>query len=277
MCDPMEASSGSSNCPTYALLIGINYVGTNYYLPGCENDILDMYKFLKNHGFTAFDILGDSEVFDGIHPCLSPTAMNIVGALGRMILWAAENPTGRIFIHYSGHGCFISELTAGSESDGHDECMVSSDIQLIPDDYLRSMLGRIPEGVTVFSLMDCCHSATILDLKYMMTTQDMTVETSRPALAATVIMLSGCTDAQTSLSALINNRWSGVMTKSFLMLMDFVEQSPHKRISPKHVWVYTNLFLRNFPQTPQLTSSVSDFDSKEIECSPNSFSIVNRD
>lgn len=75
-----------------------------------------------------------------------------------------------IFLHYSGHGCKIPD-DSGDEADGYDEALVPVDYQSVgvirDDDLYATIIKPLKEGVTLTSLMDCCHSGTVLDLPYM--------------------------------------------------------------------------------------------------------------
>ena len=56
------------------------------------------------------------------------------------------------------------------EEDGYDETLIPLDYQsagqIRDDDLLRTLVVPMGEGVFVTSIMDCCHSGTVLDLPY---------------------------------------------------------------------------------------------------------------
>ena len=58
----------------------------------------------------------------------------------------------------------------GDEDDGYDETLVPVDFaafgQIRDDDLYRTLVCPMPAGVTLVSVMDCCHSGTVLDLPY---------------------------------------------------------------------------------------------------------------
>ena len=70
--------------------------------------------------------------------------------------------------------------------------------------------------------MDCCHSATMLDLKYRYISGKKSVieKNIKSNQNVNIIMLSGCKDNQTSDDAYYNNNWTGAMTKFFLKTMN---------------------------------------------------------
>ena len=60
--------------------------------------------------------------------------------------------------------------TSGDEKDGYDETLIPLDYQtsgqIRDDDLLRHVVVAMKAGVFVTSIMDCCHSGTVLDLPY---------------------------------------------------------------------------------------------------------------
>lgn len=149
-----------------AVMIGINYIGDNPgELRGCHNDVLNMKKYIMAvHGFEEenITILMD----DGEHQ--EPTKDNMLAAYKKIV--ADSAPGDSIFLHYSGHGSKVKDDDFGEEEDGYDEVLVPRDYQsagMIRDDDLYDILVEgLPAGIHVVSLMDCCHSGTILDLPF---------------------------------------------------------------------------------------------------------------
>eukprot|EP00977_Amphora_coffeiformis_P022297 scaffold10745_cov210-Amphora_coffeaeformis.AAC.4 len=151
-----------------AVMIGINYVGHDPgELRGCHNDVLNMKKYIMAvHGFAEenIQVLMD----DGEHT--PPTKENILAAYKKVI---AETQSGdAVFLHYSGHGTKLRDDDWKEEEDGYDEALVPVDYQegagMIRDDDLYEILVKpLAHGAHMVSLMDCCHSGTILDLPYI--------------------------------------------------------------------------------------------------------------
>jgi hypothetical protein len=124
-----------------------------------------MKKYIQDvHGFEEENIVILMD--DGIHT--EPTKANIIDAYKTIIAQAEENDA--IFLHYSGHGTKLRD-DDGDESDGYDEALVPRDFQtngmIRDDDLYELLLKNLPDGVHMTSLMDCCHSGTILDLPYL--------------------------------------------------------------------------------------------------------------
>jgi hypothetical protein len=150
-----------------AVLVGINYIGHSQgVLSGCHNDVKNMVDYIKDvHGFEEQNITVIMD--DGEHP--EPTKANIVAAYKKLI--EESQPGDCLFCHYSGHGAKIKDDEQGEEKDGYDEVLVPVDYEqagMIRDDDLFDILIRpMQEGVSLFCLMDCCHSGTVMDLPYI--------------------------------------------------------------------------------------------------------------
>jgi hypothetical protein len=124
-------------------------------------------------------------------------------------------PGDRLLFHYSGHGVQIPGTDAGEE-DGMDEALVPCDFMelgginargCIADDVIRSYVNRLPAGVTLHVCADCCHSATMVDLRFAYpdlskASKMVQVNTKRTETAAQVIAISGCQDYQVSISTI---------------------------------------------------------------------------
>jgi len=156
----------------YALLIGINYIGTKSELYGCINDSVKLRSFCENHlGYASNNIILMSEISD--NKSLRPTRRNILKQMDiiRKKTIAGDN----IFFHFSGHGTQLKDVS-GDEEDGYDECIVPLDAitikgirkeKLIIDDEIKSMfVDQLSHGVNLFGILDCCHSGTGFDLRY---------------------------------------------------------------------------------------------------------------
>ena len=69
-----------------------------------------------------------------------------------------------------GHGTKVRD-ESGDEEDGYDEALCPLDYNdsglLVDDDLFAILIEPMQQGVHMVSLMDCCHSGTILDLPYI--------------------------------------------------------------------------------------------------------------
>lgn len=174
-----------------ALLVGINYKGTQHSLSGCINDMVKMQEVLKrDYGFTRVTLLTDDTAS-------KPTKANIVAHLRSLITMSRADD--QLFFMFSGHGTQVRD-TGGDERDGLDEALYTLDNMLITDDELHALLANSRAPVTV--VMDCCHSGTMCDLEFNVrppqadaTTHTLSMEQPK-AVPAKVCLLSGCLDEQ---------------------------------------------------------------------------------
>lgn len=238
-----------------ALLVGINYINTPYALSGCVDDVNRMKDLLSQRGFSSFQLLTDST-------SLKPTKQNILNELRRIIVNAV--PGDILFFYFSGHGSYTYDRN-GDEIDGKDEMIISSDLQGILDDELKTILSNgIKREVTLVGLFDSCHSGTMFDLKFnYLDSNDYDKYTENDKVTecdGNVIMISGCMDLQTSVEAFIDNKAQGAMTWSFI---ETINKTPN--YSWRELVKSMRSLLRNnsFSQIPQLsTDSFYDIDSK---------------
>lgn len=202
----------------HALLIGINYNGTNNKLNGCINDVKVMKKhIIEKRGYSEANIVTLTE--DQSDPKRRPTGFNIMHELSRLILKAHTGGATELWLHYSGHGSNIKDKD-GDEDDGRDETIVPLDFAkngMITDDQLHDYLEHIPASCRMYCIFDCCHSGTILDLRYQYTGDSKNgVENKDSRIKANIIMISGCMDTQTSADARIRGKWAGAMTTAYI-------------------------------------------------------------
>ncbi len=270
----------------YALLIGITYPNTSAALPGCDNDIYEIYNFLNQRGFTNFDVLCDTNIFDEFDiEVKTPIAGNIIHSFFKLLLWCRSNPNGTVFLHYSGHGAQVADnnwvfdsankIWKTEEEDGKDECMVTQDLNYISDDKLKWLFSQLPSTITVFSLMDSCHSGTSFDLKYYLKNiNEPITETNKEATNANIVMISGCKDEQYGESYKFGDKWYGVMSYSFLFLMNYMNKYSIEEVSLGSLWYNMGIVCNNFPQIPQTSSSRNNFSTCKIKCNSNTFEVI---
>lgn len=149
-----------------AVMIGINYVGDSPgELSGCWNDVLNMKNYIMDvHGFEEENIVILMD--DGEN--IEPNYENIIDAYKTVVSQSEDGDA--IFLHYSGHGTKLRDDN-NEEADGYDEALCPRDFQsagMIRDDDLYEILVKeLRDGVHMTSLMDCCHSGSIMDLPYI--------------------------------------------------------------------------------------------------------------
>ena len=238
-----------------ALLVGINYLNTPYALSGCIDDTNRMKDLLSLHGFNDFKILTDLT-------SVKPTKTNILNELKNLIVNAKRGDV--LFFYYSGHGSYTYDRN-GDERDGRDETLVSSDLQSVLDDEIKSILqNHLSREITIIGMFDSCHSGTILDLKYNYLDSDNYDKYSENNKVSecngNVIMISGCMDSQTSAEALIENKAQGALTWSFINCLNKTPNCSWRELLKN---MRDSLKTNQFTQIPQLsTDSFYDIDSK---------------
>ena len=205
----------NSSNKKFAIIVGINYVGTDSQLNGCINDAIHVKTFLTDKaGYLQENIVLLAD--DNIHT--KPTKQNIINTFTTLINKAVNEGFNELWFSYSGHGSYITD-TNGDENDRQDEVICPVDYStsgMISDDFIYdNLVSKLPQNVTLFSIMDCCHSGTIFDLPCLYTTSYTTNNTNKTHVA-NVISISGCRDNQTSADAYISGDYEGAMTWSFI-------------------------------------------------------------
>jgi hypothetical protein len=223
-----------------SLHIGLNsvsaaaYDGWNGRLNACEADANDMEALARSRGFRTTKLLTRAGTRDKVLSTIKSAAAELV--------------SGDIFfLTYSGHGSQLPDLN-GDEVDNQDETWCLYDGELV-DDELNSSLCAFKSGVRVLVLSDSCHSGTTtkaIEKKADSTTFDSAAQVlrnsdgvairmmpasyllgayyaqkktydkvlMRPAPSApkaSVLLISGCQDNQTSLDGNFNGLFTGTL------------------------------------------------------------------
>jgi len=242
-----------------SLMVGINYRNTNSELRGCINDVNSLKKFLNDNNKVSKDnILTLTD-----DTALKPTRDNILEKYKELLINSEKGDV--LYFTYSGHGSYTFDRN-GDELDGNDELLVSIDHKGIIDDELKEIANQyLKEGVTLFVLFDCCHSGTLLDLKYRyLTTNDyneVIVNDKNSETKGDIFFISGSSDSQTSADAYINKKFQGAMTWSFLNSVNSKPDLTWRELLLK----MRELLKNNYTQVPQFSSNKSiDINSKII-------------
>lgn len=212
--------------------IGLNRVDPDHYegwdgqLAACEADAKDMAALAKAQGFASQSlILTKAGTADAVAAAISNAAKTLKSG-------------DLFFLTYSGHGGQVLD-TNSDEKDRMDETWVCYDRQLI-DDELYELWGTFKAGVRILVLSDSCHSGTVLReipafvsggprIRAMPTTvvrkvqkahaalyrkiQDEHPAAERAIVRASVLLISGCMDNQTSLDGARNGLFTGTLKK----------------------------------------------------------------
>jgi len=215
--------------------IGLNrvdpaqYEGWDGQLAACEADAKDMEALAKARGFKTRSLL------------LTKAATS--GAVTAAISSAAKTlKSGDLFfLTYSGHGGQVKDTNGDEEEDRMDETWVCYDRQLV-DDELYELWGKFKSGVRILVLSDSCHSGTVLReipafvsggprIRAMPTAvvkkvqkahaalykriQDEHPAAERAVVKASVLLISGCMDNQTSQDGARNGLFTGTLRKVY--------------------------------------------------------------
>lgn len=244
-----------------ALLIGVNYIeDPSNRLAGCINDIKNIEAKLRqtNPGCREYRILRD----DSTDPLLKPSRKNIMDGIAWLVKGLKSGES--VFFHYSGHGGLTLDIS-GDEKTNYDSCIYPIDggsVEMITDDELKvNLVNKIPKGCKCFAVLDCCHSGSALDLRYMFSAPEygkilVAQDDSYPKTAGSVIFLSGCEDRQTAADTVDSkNTPSGALTNALL------ETWKRHGVNIKFkylLWdIRTSLKTNGYEQIPQLSCSNS--------------------
>jgi len=219
----------------YALCTGLNSVDPGHYsgwsgpLTACEFDANDMARLLSRRGFQVTTLL-TAAAKRGV----------VLGKLRELASLA--KPGDLVAFTNSSHGGQLPDLNA-DEDDGADETLCMFDGEIV-DDELALIWSLFKPGVRIVMISDSCHSGTVSRLVHgdieLSTTNayitrcmpsDVAVRTynanqafydpilssqhldaSRDNIEASVLLISGCQDNQTSLDGFKN----GLFTQNLL-------------------------------------------------------------
>jgi len=235
-----------NNTELKSLIIGINYLNTSNELYGCINDAHNLQNYLTNkYNFSSNNIclLTDNTI-------VKPTKQNILKKYKDLLINAKSGD--KLFFTYSGHGSYIQDLN-NDEIDKKDELLITIDSQAISDDELKSIINEcLPDDVTLFVIFDCCHSGTLMDLKYnyLCENEDLSINEKMSETKSNVFLISGCFDEKTSADAYIDNKFQGALTWSFLKTIN-----ENNNLTWKDLLInMRNLLKPKYTQIPQLSS-----------------------
>jgi hypothetical protein len=215
------------------------YEGWDDALIACEFDARDMSRTARARGFKPSVVL-----------TRRATSAAVIAAMHRA---AAVLKRGDFFfVTYSGHGGQVPDKNGDELEDNYDETWLLYDRELV-DDELYTLWGRFETGVRIFVLSDSCHSGSVARNKRRariranadtagelagrkikalpLDNQEDTYRAhrqmydkiqkanpmgSRAPVGASVILISGCQDNQTSSDGDRN----GLFTEKLLKVWD---------------------------------------------------------
>jgi len=269
-----------------AVLIGINrYQIRGADLRGCVNDVKNVASVLTRfYGFPQSNItvLTDYRA--------NKRAME--AAIQRLIEKSRRGDV--LFLHYSGHGSNVPDDN-GDEADNRDEILCPTNLDWrdpFRDDWLRTEFDKLPAGVNLTVLMDCCHSGTNTRAlprpdvprieRFLPCPLDLMASESGRPLRGRVrgtlrrrtpgrggkrdvvhadipeLLITGCRDTQTSADAYIGGSYNGALTYNLCAVL----KEAKGKITYRDLHERTLKKLRHgrFEQVPQLEGRKDQFD-----------------
>jgi metacaspase-1 len=225
-----------------ALTIGLNAVDPKHYtgwsgeLAACENDARDLAEITGSRKFEVATLL-----------TAEATRAKVIAGITQA---AKDLEAKDIFVlSYSGHGGQVPDEN-NDEDDGEDETWCLYDGELI-DDEIYLMLSKFKPGVRIVVLSDSCHSGTVVrnayyagikaaiaarpemgEHRYMpVAVAQRTYRNNRAfydklltkpelvgakeAVKASVILISGCQDNQTSADGTFNGLFTSMLLRAW--------------------------------------------------------------
>lgn len=129
-----------------------------------------------------------------------------------------------MLFHYSGHGGILTNV-AGNRVDGYDSCIYpcnNGKIEVIEDMELHAALSaKLPAGCKCFIILDSCHSATTMELRYQWNERNNVVTYKEnpefPIEPGNIVFLAACQDNETDAdTADSQGRPCGALTMALL-------------------------------------------------------------
>lgn len=216
-----------------ALHIGLNHIdpahyGTDGELAGCINDANDMLKMAQALGYAAQPPIVDGDA----------TVARVKSEINAA---AADLQAGDSFlITYAGHGGQVPDASGdevddplGGKGDDQDETWCLFDRELVDDELYSLYAGFLP-GVRITVVSDSCHSGTVTRavslggrflgrevLKRVYSANKELYDgiqreypaSDRVTVGASIILISGCMDNQTSADGQGNGRFTEELKK----------------------------------------------------------------
>ncbi|KAI0593947.1 peptidase C14 [Biscogniauxia sp. FL1348] len=154
-----------------ALIIAINYFGTDHELKGCINDAQNIRKFLvEERGFSSssHDMVMMSDAPENEGTPFYPTGANILAAIKWLVTW--NKPGDGLWLSYSGHGSQVKNED-GDRPSGFDDTICPVDYaengQLTSEILHRAIVSPMNPECRLTILFDCCHSGSACELPYV--------------------------------------------------------------------------------------------------------------
>ncbi|POS69800.1 caspase domain-containing protein [Diaporthe helianthi] len=154
-----------------ALLIGINYPGTENELNGCYNDVENVRDFLVNdRGFSddSKDMVIMTDTPDNEGTPFWPSGENILAAFKWLTSYNRDGDI--VWLSYSGHGGQVKDTDDGRPT-GFDDTICPVDFtengQISSEILHRRVISPMNPNARLTILFDCCHSGSACELPFV--------------------------------------------------------------------------------------------------------------
>ncbi|KAK2604081.1 hypothetical protein N8I77_007040 [Diaporthe amygdali] len=173
LCPPSNDRAGSIPKMTRkkALLIGINYTGTENALNGCHNDVNNVRDFLVNdRGFSddSKDMVIMTDTPDNEGTPFWPSGENILAAFKWLTSYNQDGDI--VWLSYSGHGGQVKD-TDDNRPTGFDDTICPVDFtehgQMSSEILHRKIVSPMNPRARLTILFDCCHSGSACELPFV--------------------------------------------------------------------------------------------------------------
>jgi uncharacterized caspase-like protein len=203
-----------------AVLIGINYTGQPRELSGPHTDVDRICVLLTEHFAYAKENI-TIMVDGGVLGAIVPAKQSILLTLDDLV--TKSQPGDTLLVYFSGHGSSIQALDVILPLDYDVAGTIDADT------IFKQLIQRIPSGVALTCLFDCCHSGGLCKLEnnYVYASPRMASENFHNwgnhfvswkeqdrAVRGSVKMLSSCSSTQ---SASDVSAWQGGAFTSLLL------------------------------------------------------------
>ncbi|KAI3399721.1 hypothetical protein diail_5788 [Diaporthe ilicicola] len=154
-----------------ALLIGINYTGTENALNGCHNDVNNVREFLVNdRGFSdeSKDMVIMTDTPDNEGTPFWPSGENILAAFKWLTSYNQDGDI--VWLSYSGHGGQVKDEDDGRPT-GFDDTICPVDFtehgQMSSEILHRKIVSPMNPRARLTIVFDCCHSGSACELPFV--------------------------------------------------------------------------------------------------------------
>lgn len=225
-----------------AFVICIWYENTNFWLPGCKNDLIIVHNYLKNvrKCNNILFLLEDKATRNNILIYLEKYKQEIYRL-------CKQKKSVTAYFHYSGHGLQIPDQS-NDEEDGLDECFVPIDYNtsgVVKDDIIYQKFIKYVKNIPNLHLrifIDCCHSGTIIE--------------GIKGAKADIAIISGCQDSEKAVEMKIDDLDQGACTAALNYCLDVKK---HTKVRSIHLLNDIREYFIKYgvKQNAKLTTSIN--------------------